>query len=128
MLSYRGFLFHLKRYPRLPCNIQQILHHRLDKWNAFSTSDRLRFSLRVAGDQWAVGAGCGLGVSKDVNPFVDLLFEFIFLDEAVDLHGAEEVADAFADAALGDFLSQSERRREGAPIRAAQYAAQDVHH
>jgi hypothetical protein len=34
-----------------------------------------------------------------VNPLVDLLFEFVFVDEAVDLDGAEEVADVFADTA-----------------------------
>jgi hypothetical protein len=40
--------------------------------------------------------GGGLGVAKDVNPLVDLFFEFVFIDEAVDLHGAEEMPDAFA--------------------------------
>jgi len=39
-----------------------------------------------------------------VNPVVDLFFEFNFIDEAVDLKGAEAVADAFADAASGNFL------------------------
>jgi hypothetical protein len=34
-----------------------------------------------------------------VNPIVDLFFELVFVDEAVDLQGAEEVADAFADTA-----------------------------
>jgi len=29
-------------------------------------------------------------------PFVDLFFEFVLIDEAVDLDGAEEMADAFA--------------------------------
>ena len=37
-----------------------------------------------------------------MNPVVDLFFEFVFIDEAVDLHGAEDMADAFADAALGN--------------------------
>ena len=45
----------------------------------------------------------GFGVAKHVNPVVDLFLELVFVDEAVDLHGAEEVADAFADAALGNF-------------------------
>jgi hypothetical protein len=31
------------------------------------------------------------GTAKDSNPFIDLLFELVFVDEAVDLHGAEEV-------------------------------------
>ena len=66
-----------------------------------------------------VGAGGGLGVAEDVNPFVDLVFELVFVDEAVDLQGAEEMADAFADAAGGDFLAQREGRREGTPVGAA---------
>ena len=42
------------------------------------------------------GAGSGFGISKHSNPVVDLFFELVFVDEAVDLNGAEEVADAFA--------------------------------
>jgi hypothetical protein len=53
-------------------------------------SNRLGFSLRIAGDEWAVGAGRGLGVSENPDPFVDLVFEFIFVDEAVDLQGAKK--------------------------------------
>jgi hypothetical protein len=37
---------------------------------------------------------------ENLNPVVDLFLELVFLDEAVDLHDAEEVADAFADAAF----------------------------
>jgi hypothetical protein len=32
-----------------------------------------------------------------LNRLVDLFFEHVFVDETVDLHGAEEVADAFAE-------------------------------
>jgi hypothetical protein len=53
-------------------------------------------AFRVAGDEWAVGAGGRLGVAEDVNPVVDLFFKFVFVDKAVDLNRAEEVADAFA--------------------------------
>jgi len=53
-----------------------------------------------------------------VNPFVDLLLEFIFVDKAVDLHGAEKVADAFPDAAFGNLLAQRKGRREGFPVGA----------
>jgi len=34
------------------------------------------------------------GIPKNLNPVVDLFFELVFVDEVVDLHGAEEVADA----------------------------------
>jgi len=86
-----SLLLHLKWYPRLPQDIQQVVHHRLDQRNAFFTADRFRFALGVAGDQRAVCAGCGFGFAKDMNPVVDLFFELVF----VDLEGAEEVADAF---------------------------------
>jgi hypothetical protein len=33
-----------------------------------------------------------------VNPIVDLFFELVFIDEAVDLEGVEEMPDAFVDA------------------------------
>ena len=61
-------------------------------------SDRFGFALGIAGDQRAVGAGRRFGVSEDVNPFVDLFFEFVFVDEAVDLHGAEKMPDALTEA------------------------------
>ena len=37
-----------------------------------------------------VGAGGEFGVAEGFDPIVDLFFEFIFVDEAVDLDGAEE--------------------------------------
>ena len=58
-----------------------------------SASNRLGFSLRV--DQRAATVGSGFGVAKDANPFIDGLFEFVFVDESVDLHGAEKMTDAF---------------------------------
>ena len=47
-----------------------------------------------------MGPGRGFGVAEDFNPFVDLFFELVLVDEAVDLQRAEEVVDAFADAAI----------------------------
>ena len=40
-----------------------------------------------------------------MNPFVDLFLELVFVDEAIDLHGAEEMADPFADAPSRSYLS-----------------------
>jgi hypothetical protein len=57
--------------------------------------NRFGFTLRVPGDQRAVGAGGRFGFSEDVNPVVDLFFELGFVDEAVDLDGVEEMLDAF---------------------------------
>ena len=83
-----------KLYPRFPRYIQQ-------QRDSLFVPNRFRLPLGIAGNQRAVGAGGGFGVAKHVNPVVDLFLELRFIDEAVDLHGAEEVADAFADAASG---------------------------
>ena len=80
-------------YSRLARDIEQVIHYRPDQRDAFSASDRFGFALRVAGDERTFGAWRRFGVSEDVNPFVDLFFEFVFVDEAVDLHGPEEMVD-----------------------------------
>ena len=90
---------HLKRYPRLLRYMQQVVHYRFQQRNALLASNRFRFSFRIAGNERVGSAGSGFGVAEDLNPIVDLAFKFVFVDEAVDLQGAEEVADAFADAA-----------------------------
>ena len=84
-------------------------YHRLDQRNPFFASDRFRLALRIAGDQRAVGAGRRLGVAKDVNPVVDLFFELVFVNEAVDLDGAEEVGSLQVPAC-------AERRRTANPL------------
>jgi len=38
------------------------------------------------------------GFSKDLNPVVDLFFEFVLVDEAVELQSAEEMVDTFGSA------------------------------
>jgi len=53
-----------------------------------------------------------------LDPVVDLFFELDFVDEAVDLHGAEEVADAFVDAAGEDLL----RRAKGPRWRGSRHS------
>jgi hypothetical protein len=62
---------HLKQNSGFSRNVQQIVHHGLDQWNAFFASNRFGFALRIAGDQRAVDAGRRLGIAEDVNPFVD---------------------------------------------------------
>ena len=37
----------------------------------------------------------GAGFAKGLDPLIDLLFEFVFVDEAVDLQGAEKMTAAF---------------------------------
>jgi hypothetical protein len=49
--------------------------------------------------------GAGL-VLRKTRIHSSIFFELVFVDEAVDLDGAEKVADAFAGAALGNFLAQ----------------------
>lgn len=86
---YYSLLDCLKRYPCLFRDIQQIIHDGFEQWNPLFASDRFRFALGVARDERAVGAGSGFGVAEDSNPFVDLFFEFVLLDKAVDFHGVE---------------------------------------
>ena len=69
-----------------------------------------------------------LGRAKDAYVVVHLALERIDVHEAIDAHGTEEMADAFANAALRSFLTQGERRREGTPIGAAEHRAQHVDH
>jgi hypothetical protein len=90
-----------KLYPRFPRDIQQVIHHRCQERNSFFASNRFRLSLGIAGNQRAVGARGGFGVAKYANPVVDLFLELVLVDEAVDLHGAEEMADTLADSASG---------------------------
>jgi len=54
-----------------------------------------------------------------MNPVVDLFLELVFVDEAVDLQRAEEVADAFADAVSMIFnrtLLVFEKRQIASPV------------
>ena len=37
-----------------------------------------------------MGAGRRFSIAENFNPLVDLFFELVFVDEAIDLHGAEE--------------------------------------
>jgi hypothetical protein len=82
-------------------DIEQIIDNGFQQRNSFFAANRFRFSFRIAWDQRAIGSWRRFGVSEDVNPVVDLFFEFVFVDEAVDLHGAKKMADAFVDAAGG---------------------------
>jgi len=75
------FLLRFKRYSRLPRYIQQVIHHRFQQRDSLFASDRFRLSLRIAGNQRAVGARGGLGVAEDVNPVVDLFFELVLIDK-----------------------------------------------
>ena len=63
----------------------------------------------IARDQRTACARRWLGFSEDVNPVVDLFFEFVFVDEAIDLDGAEEVAKPSSSlpARSDDELSES---------------------
>jgi hypothetical protein len=55
-----------------------------------------RFGLSRSGSPGSAGQwGRVWCCERRESPVVDLSFELIFVDEAVDLHGAEKVADAF---------------------------------
>ena len=93
------FLHRRELYAGSSRDIQQIIDNGFQQRNSCFAANRFRFSFGIAGDQWTVGAGGGFGIAENLNPVVDLFFELVLVDEAVDLHGTEEVTDAFADAA-----------------------------
>src|SRR6266478_4881675 len=71
--------------------------------------------------------GAGL-VAECSNVVVDLTLESITFNESIDFDRAKEMADSFADAALGSFLPESKGRCKRAPIRPTEHAAQHVNH
>src|SRR5713226_1963398 len=111
-----------------PGDVAQLFNDRQDQRDAIFAAAFLCFALRVAGQEGPGGAGGGLGGAKDANVVVNLALEGIAVDEAVNLHGAKEMADAVADAALRNFLAKSKGRCERPPIRTAENAAKDIHH
>jgi hypothetical protein len=96
LLSIRTSLFYLKRNPRLPRYIQQVIHHRFQQRYSLLAADRLGFALWVAGDERAIGSRRGLRVSEDLNPVVDLPFELVFVDKTVGLRRPEKVTGDLA--------------------------------
>src|SRR5207245_11096714 len=86
------------------------------------------FAFRIAGQERPVGARCRFGGAKNADGVVNLALERIAVNEAVDLHSAEEMSDAAADTTLGNFLAERKGRRERPPIRTAENSAEDVHH
>src|SRR5262249_12313252 len=114
--------------PSLFRDVHQIVHNRSQQRNPAFASFRFSVSLGVTGNQRTPGARSRFCVAKHPNPLIDLFFEFVLVDEAIDLHCAEEVTDALADAAFGHVLPECKGRREGAPIGTAQHAAQHVDH
>ena len=82
----------------------------------------------VAGDQRTGGARSRFGRSESANPVVDLPLELGGIDEGLDPHGTEEVADPLADSARRLGVVERERRSTRAPIGTAQGAAQQIDH
>src|SRR6266852_3077029 len=101
-------------------DVAQVFEDGLDEWDPFFAAQFFGFAFRVAGNQRALGTGRWFGGAEDADVFVDLALERIGLHEAVDAHGAKEMADALADAAFRDSQTEGERRSEGAPICAAE--------
>src|SRR5258707_410812 len=109
-------------------DVAQLVDDGQNQGHAIFAAPFFRFAFRVAGQKRPVGTGGRLGGAEDADVVVNLALERIAVDEAVDLHGAEEMADPVADAALWNFLAKSKWRRERPPIRAAKNAAPDIHH
>src|SRR6267142_2573367 len=109
-------------------DVAQVFEDGLDEWDPFFAAQFFRFAFGIAGNQRAVGARGWFGVAEDANVVIDLALEGIEVHEAVDAHGAKEMADALADAAFRDSQTEGERRSEGAPIGAAEHGTENVHH
>src|SRR6266404_1614783 len=102
-------------------NDAEFFDHRHDQRHALLAPQFLRVAFRIAGDERTVGSGRGLRGAKDADVIVHLALELIGLDKAVNAERAEKVADSLPYAACRNFLTQSEGRRERAPVRSAQH-------
>src|SRR6266446_3718916 len=114
--------------PGFAGDVAQVFDDGHDEWDPFFAAQFFRFTFGVAGNQRTVGAGGWFGGAEDADIVVDLALEGIGVDEAVDAHGAEEMADTLADAAFRNFQTEGERRSEWAPIRAAEHGTENVNH
>src|SRR5579872_4647056 len=106
----------------------KIFNDRHDERNAIFAAFALGFAFGIAGDERAVRARRGFCGAEDADVVVDLAFERVGVDETVDAHGSEEMADAFANAAFWNLLAQREGRSKWAPVRAAEHTTQYIHH
>src|SRR5229473_2004400 len=109
-------------------DVTQLLNDRQNQRDAIFAAPFFCFAFRVARQEGPFGAGSRFGSAKDADVIVNLTLEGIPVDETVDLQGPKEMSDSMADAALWNFLAESERRRERSPIRPAEHTAKDVHH
>src|SRR6266849_2196592 len=109
-------------------DVAEVFDDGRDEWDPFFAAQFIGFAFGIARNQWASGAGGWLGGAEDADVVVDLALEGIGVHEAIDAHGAEEMADALADAAFRDFQTEGKGRSERAPIGAAEDGTQNVHH
>src|SRR5260370_18049515 len=109
-------------------DVAQLFDDGQNQRHAILAAQYFCFAFRIAGQERPVGTGCRFGGAKSADVIVNLALERIAVNETVDLHSAKEMSDAVADTALGNFLAKRKRRSERSPIRAAENAAQNVHH
>src|SRR6185436_6075651 len=110
----------LERDPRAPREVLELPHDRQHERNAFARTHALRFAFGIAGEDRTARPGRRLRRAERAHEVVDLPLELSLVDERVDPHRSEEVADAHADRARRHLLLQREGRRERPPVRARQ--------
>src|SRR5882724_8025246 len=87
-----------------------------------------RLPFRISRNQRAGRAGCGFRRTKDPDVVVNLTFEGINVNEAVDPNCPKEMTDSLTNTPLRHIVIDRERRCEGPPISPTEYATQNVHH
>src|SRR6266850_81524 len=97
----------LKRNARFLRDVAQVFYHGQDQRDAIFAAYYFCFAFGIAGDQRPAAAGSRFGGAKDADVVVNLAFERIAINEAVNLHGAKKMAYAVANAALRSFLAKS---------------------
>src|SRR5579859_1290776 len=93
------FVRSIKWYPRSVGNVAEVGDDGRVQWHARHPALGLGLPLRIAGDDDAGSAGERLGGTEHAHPIVDLPFELVGVNEAIDPQRSEEMTDTLADAA-----------------------------
>src|SRR5882672_3916979 len=90
-----------ERNPGFAGNVAQVFDDGHDEWDPFFAAQFFGFAFGIAGNQRAGGAGGWFGGAEDADVVIDLALEGIRVNETVDAHGAEEMADALPTLRFG---------------------------
>src|SRR2546429_547380 len=102
-------------------DVPQLLDHWQNQRHTFLAPRFLHLAFGISRNQRTICARRWFGGAKDTDVVVDLTLKGITIHKAVDAHRAEEMADAFPDAAFRHFLAKGKGRRKRPPIRPAEH-------